>query len=69
MKKFTSLLLSALLCLSLLPGQDYAADEPDPPAQPVIVEPLDPKDPGEPKPPEEPVVPTCDVPLTEDTHI
>ncbi len=51
LKKLTSLLLSLLVCLSLLPGQARAADEPDPPQPPVIVEPLDPKEPGEPEPP------------------
>ena len=40
LKKLTSLLLSLLVCLSLLPGQARAADEPDPPQPPVIVEPL-----------------------------
>lgn len=61
LKKLTSLLLSSLLCLSLLPGQAYAADEPDLPQPPVIVEPLD---------PEEPVVPMSeDVPRKEEGHL
>lgn len=40
-KKFTSLLLSLLLCLSILPAQVLAVDLPenDPP---VVVEPVDP---------------------------
>ena len=45
LKKLTSLLLSLLLCLSLLPGQALAADEPDPANPPVIEEPLDPETP------------------------
>lgn len=57
LKKLASLLLSLLLCLSLLPGQARAANEPDPPPPPVIEEPLDPEDPSEPEPPEEPVMP------------
>ena len=54
LKKLTSLLLSLLLCLSLLPGQALAADEPDPANSPVIEEPLDPETPEE---PEAPVMP------------
>lgn len=50
LKKLTSLLLSFLLCLSLLPGHAYAANEPDLPQPPVIEEPLGPE------PPEEPVM-------------
>lgn len=45
LKKLTSLLLSLLLCLSLLPGQARAADEPDPPQPPAVVEPLAPDEP------------------------
>lgn len=45
LKKFASLLLSLLLCLSLLPGQALAADEPVPVDQPVIEEPVGPEDP------------------------
>ena len=50
LKKLTSLLLSFLLCLSLLPGHAYAANESDLPQPPVIEEPLGPE------PPEEPVM-------------
>lgn len=50
LKKLTSLLLSFLLCLSLLPGHAYAAKESDLPQPPVIEEPLGPE------PPEEPVM-------------
>lgn len=69
MKKLLSLLLSLLLCLSLLPGQALAADEPDPPQPPVIEEPLEP---GEPEPPEDPpIMPTSkeDMPRDENEHI
>lgn len=45
LKKLTSFLLSLLLCLSLLPEQARAADEPDPPLPPAVVEPLDPDEP------------------------
>lgn len=48
LKKLTSLLLSLLLCLSLMPGQARAADEPDPAGSPVIEEPVDPETPEEP---------------------
>ena len=41
LKKLTSLLLSLLLCLSLLPGQTRAACEPDPAGSTVIEESLD----------------------------
>lgn len=54
LKKLTSLLLSLLLCLSLLPGQALAADEPDPAGPTVIEEPLDPETPED---PESPVMP------------
>ena len=43
LKKLTSLLLSFLLCLSLLPGHAYAAKEYDLPQPPVIEEPLGPE--------------------------
>lgn len=67
LKKLTSLLLSLLLCLSLLPGQACAAGEPDPPQPPVIEEPLDPDDP---EPPEEPVMPMGEeLPRDEDNHL
>lgn len=70
LKKLTSLLLSLLLCLSLLPGQARAADEPDPPPPPVIEELLEPEDPSEPEPSEEPVMPMSeDVVLDEDDHL
>ena len=42
LKKLASLLLSLLLCLSLLPGQALAADDPAPVAPPVIEEPEEP---------------------------
>lgn len=46
LKKLASLLLSLLLCLSLLPGQTRAADEPAPPADPpAIAEPEEPEEP------------------------
>lgn len=49
LKKIVSLLLSLLICLSLLPGQALASDEPAPPVDPpVIVEPVDPEEPEEP---------------------
>ena len=54
LKKLTPLLLSLLLCLSLLPGQALAADEPDPAGPPVIEEPLDPETPED---PDSPVMP------------
>lgn len=47
-KKLSALLLSLCVCLSLLPGQVRAADEPEPPEPPVIVEPVEPEDPEEP---------------------
>lgn len=51
LKKFASLLLSLLLCLSLLPGQARAENLPDPADPPVTVEPLDPETPEEPEEP------------------
>lgn len=64
LKKLTSLLLSFLLCLSLLPGHAYAAKESDLPQPPVIEEPLGPE------PPEEPVmVMSEEVGLHEDDHL
>ena len=42
LKKLTSFLLSLLLCLSLLPGQALAADDPAPVDPPVIEEPEEP---------------------------
>ena len=48
LKKLTSLFLSLLLCLSLLPGQAHAAGAPEPAAPPVTVEPADPETPEEP---------------------
>ncbi len=42
LKKLASLLLSLLLCLSLLPGPALAADDPAPVAPPVIEEPEEP---------------------------
>ncbi|MBD5162751.1 MAG: hypothetical protein HDT14_12230 [Oscillibacter sp.] len=51
LKKFASLLLSLLLCLSLLPGQAQAENLPDPVDSPVTVEPLDPETPEKPEEP------------------
>lgn len=51
LKKLTSLLLSLLVCLSIIPGQAHAGDLPersDPPAQ---VEPLGTEAPDELEPP------------------
>lgn len=51
LKKLASLLLSLLLCLSIMPGQAHAGDRPelrDPPAQ---VEPLETEAPDELEPP------------------
>ena len=48
LKKRASLLLSLLLCLSLLPGQARAAGAPEPAAPPVAVEPADLEAPEEP---------------------
>ena len=48
LKKLTSLFLSLLLCLSLLPGQARAAGAPEPADPPVAVEPADPETPEEP---------------------
>lgn len=42
LKKLASLLLSLLLCLSLLPGQALAADDPAPVDPSVIEEPEEP---------------------------
>lgn len=50
-KRLASLLLSLLLCLSLLPGQARAENLPDPVDPPVTVEPLDPETPEEPEEP------------------
>lgn len=58
LKKLASLLLSLLLCLSLLPGRALASDELAPPVEaPVIVEPVDPEEPEEP-----PVMPMAEFP-------
>ena len=59
LEKFASLLLSLLLCLSLLPGQARAGDLPEPPAFPVVEEPVEPEEPGE------PVMPTSEEPPDE----
>lgn len=57
LKKLASLLLSLLLCLSLLPGRALASDEPAPPVDPpVIVEPAELEEPEEP-----PVMPMAEV--------
>ena len=64
LKKLTSLLLSFLLCLSLLSGHAYAAKESDLPQPPVIEEPLGPE------PPEEPVmVMSEEVAQKEENHL
>ena len=61
LKKLASLLLSLLLCLSLLPGQARASDEPVPPADPpVIVEPVEPEEPNGPEDP--PIMPMAEGP-------
>lgn len=57
LKKLASLLLSLLLCLSLLPGQAQAENLPDPADPPVVEEPLDPETPEK---PEEPLMPLSD---------
>lgn len=51
LKRLASLLLSLLLCLSLLPGQARAENLPDPVDPPVTVEPLDPETPEKPEEP------------------
>ena len=51
LKKLTAFLLSLLLCLSLLPGQARAADQPEPPEPPTVEEPLKPETPDEPAAP------------------
>ena len=48
LKKLTSLFLSLLLCLSLLPDQARAAGAPEPAAPPVAVEPSGPETQEEP---------------------
>lgn len=45
MKKLTSLLLSLLLCISLLPVQAHAADIPEDVEPPAVVEAVEPKEP------------------------
>ena len=66
LKKLTSLFLSLLLCLSLLPGQARAAGAPEPAAPPVAVEPSGPETPEEP-----PVMSLSapDFPEDADTHL
>ena len=48
MKKLTSLLLSLLMCISLLPGQAHAADVPEDAEPPAVVEAVGPEAPEEP---------------------
>lgn len=48
LKKLASLLLSLLLCLSLLPGQALAGHEPAPADPPVILETVGPEEPEDP---------------------
>lgn len=62
-KNLSALLLSLCVCLSLLPGQVRAADEPEPPVPPVIVEPVEPEDPEEP-----PVMPMALPDESEEDH-
>ena len=64
-EKLTSLFLSLLLSLSLLPGQARAAGAPEPAAPPVAVEPSGPETQEEP-----PVMPLSapDFPDEEDMH-
>ena len=57
LKKLAALLLSLLLCLSLLPGQASAESIPDPADPPAVVEPLDPEAPEK---PEEPLMPMAE---------
>ena len=66
LKKLTSLFLSLLLCLSLLPGQARAAGAPEPAAPPVAVEPSGLETPEEP-----PVMPLSapDFPEDADMHL
>lgn len=51
LKKLAALLLSLLLCLSLLPGQAHAENLPDPVDPPPVEEPLDPETPEDPEAP------------------
>lgn len=51
LKKFTSLLLSLLVCLSIIPGQVHASDLPEPSDPPAQVESLGTETPDEPEPP------------------
>ena len=51
LKKLAALLLSLLLCLSLLPGQAHAENLPDPVDPPAAEEPLDPETPEDPEDP------------------
>ena len=60
LKKLAALLLSLLLCLSLLPGQAMAADESAPVEPPAIEEPLDPEEPEDPD--DSPVAPLSEIP-------
>ena len=62
MKKLASLILSLLLCLSLLPGQARADESPAPVDPPVIEEPVEPVTPVDPEDPEPPVMPMDDAP-------
>lgn len=57
LKKLASLLLSLLLCLSLLPGQAHAENLPDPAEPPAAAELLAPETPEE---PEEPLMPLAE---------
>ncbi len=48
MKKLTSLLLSLLMCISLLPGKALAADVSEDAEPPAVVEAVEPEAPEEP---------------------
>lgn len=50
-KKITALLAALALCLTLLPTQALATDEPVPPQPPAVVEPIEPVEPEEPEEP------------------
>ena len=63
LKKLAALLLSLLLCLSLLPGQAHAENLPDPVDPPPVEEPLDP---GTPEDPEDPLPPQDEFPGVKD---
>ena len=59
-EKLASLLLSLLLCLSLLPGQARAENLPNPVDPPIAAEPLDSETLEKPEAPEEPLMPLAE---------